>query len=85
MYAAPIEITGTATTPRRNINLCPASAVWINLSACTTTFSEVSSPIPAFISNPCPVGFLLPSSRKEASLKLYSLFLQIDSCGFLHR
>ena len=49
---APIEITGTATIPRRNINLCPASAVWINLSACTITFSEVSSPIPAFISNP---------------------------------
>lgn len=52
MYATPIEITGTATIPRRNINLCPASDVWINLSACTITFSEVSSPIPAFISNP---------------------------------
>ena len=49
MYAAPIEITGTATTPRRNINLCPASAVWINLSACTITFSEVSSPVPALL------------------------------------
>lgn len=33
----------------------------------------------------CLAEFLLPSSHKEAYLKLYSPLLQIDSCGFLHR